>query len=111
MLTPAFFADVRRVLAPRGHVTIFSDNGRYCRSLAAMLGTARTTETSSELLFTSVELDDAPHFEQIGRVRLYHGVPGPECGHLCSEQSYFDRFWEYRQGEDTERFYMLLRRN
>ena len=41
-------------------------------------------------------------------MRLYHGTPGEESGHLRSEQSYFDRFWEYRQ--DTERFFMLLER-
>ena len=61
-------------------------------------------------LLRSVDLR-GPRFELVGPVHLYLGTPGPECGHLRSEQSYFDRFWEYRQGEDTERFYMLLRRN
>ena len=50
----------------------------------------------------------APWSEEIEGVRLYHGTPGEESGHLRSEQSYFDRFWEYRQ--DTERFFMLLER-
>ena len=36
------------------------------------------------------------------------GTPNEEAGHLVSEQSYFDRFWEYRH--DTERYFVAVRR-
>ena len=49
-------------------------------------------------------------YETISGVHLYYGVPDSQCGHLQSEQSYFDRLWDYRQGEETERFYMAMRR-
>ena len=51
-------------------------------------------------------LEGFPH-ETVGRVRLYHGIPGAEAGHAQYEPSYFDRLWEYR--DETERFYMVLR--
>jgi hypothetical protein len=43
-------------------------------------------------------------------VRLYYGTPGPDCGHLVTQTSYFDRLWEYRQGEATERFYIFMKK-
>jgi pentatricopeptide repeat protein len=113
LLTSAFFTDLHRVLRPHGMLTILSDNGRYSRTLAATLGRLRGAATGSAApvpLMVSEELPDVAQYEEIEGVRLYHGVPGRECGHLQSESSYFDRLWEYRQGEETERFYMLLRR-
>ena len=107
LLTPDFFTSLHRVLEPGGHLTIFSDNGRYCRVLAATLDQLLA---GGAPLFASQTLAHVSSYEQIGSVRLYHGVPGPECGHLKHETSYFDRMWEYRQGEETERFYMFLRR-
>ena len=124
LLTASFFADVHRALVPEGRLTIFSDNGRYCRALCATLGALRATGggDGSALLFESEELRRKeepssgvggrrpPSYETVSGVRLYHGVPGTECGHLQAEQSYFDRLWDYRQGDETERFYMAMRR-
>lgn len=113
LLTPKFFTDLHRVLRPGGHLTIFSDNGRYCRALAATLGALRSDDgapllVSQRLNGTPGSTGDAPRFEEVNGVRLYYGVPGRECGHLQSEMSYFDRLWEYRQGDETQRFYMHL---
>ena len=116
LLTADFFIDLHRLLTPGGKLTIFSDNGRYCRALAALLGKLTSPSAAGskpQPLLVSEELgggSSAPSFELIGRVKLYLGVPGVECGHLQSESSYFDRLWEYRQGEETERFYMVLHR-
>ena len=117
LLTPAFFTDLHRVISPGGHLTIFSDNGRYCRALAGAFGKLRAANSGRALLFASVDVHSSadgggePTFERIGEVKLYYGVPGAECGHLQTESSYFDRLWEYRQGEATERFFMHLRRD
>ena len=117
LLTPAFFTDLHRVITPGGHLTIFSDNGRYCRALAGAFGKLRAANSGRALLFASVDVHSSadsggePTFERIGEVKLYYGVPGAECGHLQTESSYFDRLWEYRQGEATERFFMHLRRD
>jgi hypothetical protein len=113
LLTASFFADVHRVLLHDGHLTITSDNGRYCRALCATLGALRRGAGGADgaLLFTSErlhgarELSGAPHgghadgptYEMVSGVRLYHGMPGSECGHLQATSSYFDRLWEYRQ--------------
>ena len=115
LLTREFFVDLHRVLEPGGHLTIFSDNGRYCRALAKTLGALRADGAASgPLLLTSVDVARDPsastHDEAIGSVKLYAGVPGAECGHLQHETSYFDRLWEYRQGEETERWFMHLQR-
>ena len=115
LLTPAFFTDLHRVLVADGYLTIFSDNGRYCRALAVAFGKLRAKGSAGSPLFSSVDVPtngggSTPQFEKIGAVKLYYGVPGHECGHVQTESSYFDRLWEYRQGEATERFYMHLRR-
>ena len=110
LLTPSFFRNLHRLLEPCGRLTIFSDNWRYSRALASMVGCLQGSAGAPKL-FASVDLD--AHnltFEYIDDIKLYHGIPGPECGHSRHEQSYFDRFWEYRQGEDTERFFLLLAR-
>ena len=53
---------------------------------------------------------EVPHHEMVSGVRLYYGTPGPDCGHLVTQTSYFDRLWEYRQGEATERFYIFMKK-
>ena len=103
-----------QVLAPGGMLTILSDNGRYARVLATTLGSLRCGGGGDDAapLLASVSLGGggAEHYEDVGGVRLYHGVPTAECGHGQVESSYFDRLWEYRQGAETERFYLVVRR-
>ena len=127
LLTPAFFTALHHVLRRDGRLTILSDNGRYCRSLCATLGQLREHGSPGRepregaRLFACEDLRGAsgegegegagpPSYELVSGVRLYHGTPGSECGHTVSASSYFDRLWEYRQGEATERFFLALRR-
>ena len=109
-LTPGFFTSLHATLARAGRLTIFSDNGRYCRTLAAMLGVLRGP--GGRKLYASQRLatpdGDALEQEMIEGVALYHGVPGEAAGHLRNESSAFDRLFENR--EQTDRFYMLLER-
>ena len=104
------------MLKRQGRLTILSDNGRYCRALCATLGALRdpTGATArAALVNEDIRLLDgaeAPYHEMVSGVRLYYGTPGPDCGHLVTQTSYFDRLWEYRQGEATERFYIFMKK-
>ena len=106
-LVAAFFTALHRVLREGGRLTILSDNERYCRTLAKSIGSLKGP--AEPYLFSSVELEGAPgSYEQMGRARLYHGVPGPESGHLVHATSFFDRFWMH--GHHEERYFMLFER-
>ena len=45
-------------------------------------------------------------FEFVEGIRIYHGTPSPDAGHVVKVTSYFDRFWEH--GQHTERYFMVL---
>ena len=115
MLTADFFRAVHRVLKPKGRFTLFSDNHRYCQSLAASVATLRDKEGKELLVSQAVDEGGdkgGDSFETIDGVRIYHGVPGPEAGHLVQgveASSYFDRFWQH--GQHVDRFYMVLSRS
>lgn len=112
LLTSQFFVAMHRTLMPRGRLTIFSDNGRYCRTLAASVGGLRCKDERRLFVCPSLPERSSLVREYAEGITIYHGVPGPEAGHLCYEQSYFDRFWEARgQSGDqagTWRFFILL---
>eukprot|EP01062_Namystynia_karyoxenos_P023366 TRINITY_DN19021_c0_g1_i2.p1 TRINITY_DN19021_c0_g1~~TRINITY_DN19021_c0_g1_i2.p1 ORF type:complete len:1049 (+),score=312.68 TRINITY_DN19021_c0_g1_i2:96-3149(+) len=103
LLTPEFFRQMHRCVCAEGGVTIFSDSRRYCGSLARTAG--ELCSESGETLFASREVRRVP-YETVGGVRVYRGVPGPECGHAVAAASFFDRFWEH--GNQAERFYIAL---
>lgn len=121
LLTPEFFDAAHCALTNVGRLTIFSDNHRYCCSLARMIGDMRRRKpacptslhkcsspngtSSSFPHFISVDLPSM-HREVIDRIHIYHGLPGPAGGFLVDEQSYFDRFWEH--GQHVDRFFMVL---
>ena len=108
------FNTLHSALKTDGRLTLLSDNGRYCRALCATLGALRAPTgpagTSRAPLLFACEEEHTASFETVCGLRLYHGVPGSECGHLQAETSYFDRLWEYRQGNETERFFLALKR-
>ncbi|EOD27617.1 hypothetical protein EMIHUDRAFT_235476 [Emiliania huxleyi CCMP1516] len=100
LLTPPLFDAAHRALRPSGRLTIFSDNHRYCCSLARLLGEMRRGAAAAGdagRCFASVPLEG---------IRIFHGSPGAEGGFLVDEQSYFDRFWEH--GQHADRFFLLL---
>ena len=110
LLTPAFFRDMRRVLAPGGRITILSDNERYVHALAAIAAALREADepATAPRLLGSVALSSAHRFELVDGVHVYSGMPTAEAGHAVLEQSYFDRFWEH--GQHTGRHYLVLER-
>lgn len=120
LLTPDFFAAAHCALAAGGRLTIFSDNHRYCSSLARMVagmrrdaaraaaaaaGAPADAGADSPGHFASVDLPSR-HSERIDGVHIYHGTPGAAGGFVVDEPSYFDRFWEH--GQHVDRFFLLL---
>ena len=84
LLTADFFRSLHTSLALRGRLTIFSDNGRYCRTLASTLGQLRGRGGAK--LFGCPVLEAKPtkptadwewpaEQETIEGVTLHHGVP------------------------------------
>jgi tRNA G46 methylase TrmB len=117
MLTDAFFRAAHRALARHGRLTIFSDNLRYCRSLAASVGGLRSKRGAP--IFASVKLQDAQHaedgFEEVAGIRLQYGAPGKTGGHEVDAPSYFERFFDARPDWEggkhvLERCFLLLER-
>ena len=77
LLTPQFFIDLHRVLTPGGRLTIFSDNHRYCCSLARLLGEMRRGAAAAGAAgrcFASVPLDGRS-CEWVDGIRNFRGVP------------------------------------
>ena len=103
LLTEDFFRDVHASLQNNGGLIIFSDNHRYMRTLARMLGDLGVF-TARDADFSSGEV--ATPCETIAGVPLYEGVPGCKCGHRVFQQSYFDRFWE--NGQHNDRFFISV---
>ena len=102
LLNEEFFRDVHTSLQANGGLIIFSDNYRYMRTLAHMLGdlgvfAARDADVSS---------GEVPAAETVNGVPLYSGLPGRKCGHRVYQQSYFDRFWE--NGQHIDRYFISL---
>jgi len=105
LLTLDFFRHLHQILVASGRITVFSDNGRYCQSLARTVAALRDTSSGARLLKSEV-VPECTSFERVEGVHVYHGTPGRRCGHLVSEQSYFDRFWN--AGQHSERFFLML---
>lgn len=105
LLTPEFFRAMHRVVRTGGGVTIHSDSAAYTRSLARTAAALRGAD--ERLLFESrCDVAGCPRYDDVEGVRVYHGVPGPDCGHAVHVASYFDRFWEH--GKQRERYYIAL---
>jgi len=41
-------------------------------------------------------------------VKIFKGLPGPECGHSVAASSYFDRLWD--NGKHTRRHFLFLKK-
>jgi len=110
LLTDEFLRQVHVALAPGGRLTIFSDNERYCRTLAANLGKLRNS--SGVELFRSLagpSADGVEDTEDIAGVHLHRGVPGKQFGHAVNVSTRFDRQWE--QNQRTDRFFIAVQRS
>ncbi len=106
LLSTEFFLAAHAALVDRGRLTIFSDNHRYCCTIARAIGAMRRESTrSGSGHFTSEHLSDHS-CEKIDGVHIYHGTPGLAGGFVVDQQSYFDRFWEH--GQHVDRFFLLL---
>ena len=99
LLNENFFRDIHESLCVGGALVIFSDNHRYTQSLARVLGDLG--------IFNAREADvSSAGVEIVNDVRVYKGIPGPQCGHRVYEQSYFDRFWQ--QGQHVDRYFISV---
>jgi tRNA G46 methylase TrmB len=101
LLTEPFLRLVLAALAPRGSLTVLSDNLRYLQVLARTLNAIRELQSAEAV-------EGAEVHEAVGAVRVFKGLPGPECGHSVAASSYFDRLWD--NGKHTRRHFLFLRK-
>jgi pentatricopeptide repeat protein len=109
LLTAPFLKAVWLALRDGGMLTIVSDSAWYAqlllRTLAALgddapFGSTRLP-TKGDGAFAEVA--------RAGKVVLYEGRPGPDCGHHAPElRSYFDRLWD--TSRKTARFVLCVRK-
>ena len=96
MLTPACLALVARELAPRGELTIVTDNLSYGRQLAR--------DAAAHGGYRTVSSAGADEVFREGAVALVRGLP-PNVGK--NGASYFGRLWT--SAERAQRYYVRVR--
>jgi len=101
LLTPAFFVAMADALRPGGTLTIVTDNLPYAQALAETADAGGWRD--ARFLYRT---RDQLVKEEVGRVTLYVGQPGAECGHDAWSSSYFNRLWA--KGHKIKRYTLFI---
>ena len=134
LLTNKFFHDLYYVLkdpyvdehseTPMGTITIVSDNLPYIKSIAMEIAaftrkSLRNWDIHSvgfESILTKSSYESTLEYttdvtdigQDLKRIVLWRGVPGPQVGHMVNASSYFDRLWE--NGNRNDRWFLYLKK-
>jgi len=122
LLTPAFFSQVARILAPEGLFVVSTDNHWYAKFLQRQIGSSGLRALVSVQLEKEKvkrggdkarDRDEAAPFGLLDvdhEVHLYSGRPGKECGVPAPDaSSYFDRL--FRAQSEEGRYFLVLRKD
>lgn len=100
LLSLEFFAQLERILAPGGTITVVTDNLWYGKMLLRSVASAPHPRLLSPVDVETNPLNQSSSggssalsvHDEISGYKLYRGRPGPQVGHVAAEaSSYFDR--------------------
>jgi len=99
-LNAEFFLQMRRILVPKGTLTVVTDNQWYANLLLDIVNSVKG--------FKNVEIPSCHVLKTIGGFSLFMGNPTCECGVSTEASSYFDRLSKQDTGRGNMQNVMLV---